>query len=128
MKITTKQAHIIFRITTIALALFILPWLFFMNSDMAKEGMAHVGLTNAVWLQQLVGYGTPLAILLILIPGVWTRLKEWSYVGLGLIYIGAFWAHLQLGDAFSMVLMPMVMFAVLLVSYLMWHRMMIVKK
>jgi hypothetical protein len=51
---STKGAKIAFWISTVALALFILPGLFFMNSDMANEGMAHVGLTSAVWLQQLV--------------------------------------------------------------------------
>jgi hypothetical protein len=38
-----------------------------MNSEMAKEGMAAVKLTDAVWLQQLAGYGQPLAILLIIL-------------------------------------------------------------
>lgn len=37
-----KAAKIIYRVTTIALALFILPGLFFMNSEMAVEGMKHV--------------------------------------------------------------------------------------
>ncbi len=49
-----KAAKITYWISTIALALFILPGLFFMNSPEAVEGMAKVGLTSAVWLQQLV--------------------------------------------------------------------------
>jgi hypothetical protein len=75
-----KTAKIMYWVSTIALALFILPGLFFMNSEMAKQGLAHVGLTDALWLQQILGIASPLAILLILIPGVWNRLKEWSYV------------------------------------------------
>jgi hypothetical protein len=86
-KPSLKTVKTIYRVTTIALALFILPGLFFMNGEMAKAGMAHVGLTDAVWLQQLIGFGSPLAILLILIPGVWKRVKEWAYTGLGCIYI-----------------------------------------
>jgi hypothetical protein len=93
-----------------------------MNSEMAKQGLAHVGLTNALWLQQILGIASPLAILLILIPGVWNRLKEWSYVGIGIIYIGAFWAHIQLHDSISMIIMPIVTFAILLTSYLCWHK------
>ncbi len=93
-----------------------------MNSEMAIEGMKHVGLENAKWLQQILGIASPLAILAILIPQVCARVKEWAYAGLGFIYIGAFWAHLQLGDVISMVLMPVVTFVVLAVSYCMWHR------
>ena len=49
-----KTTKIIYRIATLALAVFILPGLFFMNSEMAIEGMKHVGLTDAVRLQQLL--------------------------------------------------------------------------
>lgn len=119
---TAKWAKIVFWISTIALALFILPGIFFMNSEMAKQWMAHVWLTDAIRLQQLLWPAAPLAILIILIPGVWNRLKEWAYVWLGLIYIGAFWAHLQLGDPIAATIMPLITFAVLLTSYLAWHK------
>lgn len=123
-----KTTKVIYRIATIALALFILPGLFFMNSEMAVEGMKHVQLTDAIWLQQLIGYASPLAILAIIIAHllpkvICPRLKEWAYAGLSFVYIGAFWAHLQLGDPISMVIMPLVTFAILMVSYCMWHKM-----
>lgn len=117
-----KTAKILYRIATIALALFILPGLFFMNSEMAMEGMKHVGLENAKWLQQILGIASPLAILTILIPQVCARVKEWAYAGLGFIYIGAFWAHLQLGDTPAEIAMPLVTFAVLALSYCTWHK------
>lgn len=62
-----KTTQIIYRVATLALALFILPGLFFMNSEMAVEGLKHVGLTDAVRLQQLLGYASPVAILAIMI-------------------------------------------------------------
>lgn len=118
-----KGAKIAYWITTILLALFILPGLFFMNSELAREGTAHVGLAAAPWLGHLVGFGQPLAILLILIPGVWNRLKEWSYVGIGIIYLGAFYAHLMVdGLAMFVTYTPVITFALLLVSYLSWHK------
>lgn len=117
-----KTTNIIYRVSTLILAFFILLGLFFMNSEMAKQGMDHVGLTNAVWLQHLVGFWAPLAILLIIIPWVWSRLKERAYVGLGSIYLGAFYAHFYLGDPIWSTLMPLVTFTLLLISYLMWHR------
>lgn len=113
---------IIYRVTTLALAAFILPGLFFMNSELAIQGMTHVWLTDALWLQQILWYASPLAILAILIPKIPNRIKEWAYVGLAYIYLGAFWAHVQLGDTLLEILMPVATFAFLAVSYWMWHR------
>ncbi len=122
-----KTTKIIYRIATIALALFILPGLFFMNSEMAVEGMKHVGLTDAVRLQQLLGYASPVAILTILLwdffpKFISPRLKERAYAGLAFVYVGAFWAHLQLGDTPAEIAMPIITFVVLMVSYCMWHK------
>lgn len=117
-----KVTKIIYRVTTIALALFILPGLFYMNSEMAVAGMKHVWLTEAVWLQQLLGWASPLAILTILIPKVPNHLKEWAYAGLAFVYIGAFWAHVQLGDTPAEIAMPIVTFVVLMVSHCTWHK------
>ncbi|MBB6501996.1 hypothetical protein [Pedobacter cryoconitis] len=39
-----KSIKIIYWITTVLLALFILPGIFFMNSPMALEGTRHLGL------------------------------------------------------------------------------------
>lgn len=123
-----KASKISYRVASIVLALFILPGLYFMDSEAAVEWMKHVGLTDAVWLQQLIGFWAPLAILLILIPKIPHRLKEWAYVWLGCIYLGALWAHIQLGDPLSAIAMPIVTFAILLVSYLGWHGMVDAKK
>jgi hypothetical protein len=87
-----KTTKILYRVSTILLALFILPGFFYLNSEMAKQGMLHIG--APAWLGHLVGYGQPLGILLILIPMVWHRLKERAYVALGIIYLGALYAHL----------------------------------
>lgn len=84
MHMSTKITTIIYRVTTILLALFILPGLFFMHSEMAVEGMKHVGLTDAVRLQQLLGYASPVAILAIILGSffpqiICPRIKEWAY-------------------------------------------------
>jgi hypothetical protein len=123
---SSKTITIAYRVATILLALFILPGLFFMNSEMAVEGMKHVQLSDAVWLQQLLGHASPLAIIGILIADFIgsvraLRLKEWAYAGLSFVYIGAFWAHFQLGDPINSTIMPVVAFAILMVSYFAWH-------
>jgi hypothetical protein len=118
-----KATKIIYWIATLLIAGFTLPGFFYMDSELAIEGMNHVGLTNAVRLQQVVGYGAPLAILaILLLPKPRNRLKEWAYAGLAFVYIGAFWAHVQLGDTLAEIAMPLVTLVVLMVSYFMWHK------
>lgn len=121
---STKTAKIVFWVSTIILALFILPGLFYMNSELAKEGTAHVWLASAPWLWHLAWFGQPLGILLILIPGVWKRLKEWAYVALWIVYLSALYAHAYVDGVFtSATAMPLVVFWILVASYVAWHKM-----
>lgn len=122
-----KTTKIIYWISTLLLAWFILPGVFFMNSELAIEGMKNVWLTEVVRLQQLVWYGAPIAILAILLGNFFPKiirpeLKEWAYAGLGFIYIGAFWAHLQLSHTPAEIIMPIVTFVVLMLSHYTWHK------
>lgn len=120
IKTNNKTAKVLYRITTILLALFFVPGVFYLDSELAKEGMANV--QAPVWLAQLLGYGQPLGALLVLIPGVWKRLKEWAYVALGIVCLGAFYAHLSIEGLTFMTFTPVIVLAVLMVSYLCWHK------
>lgn len=92
-----NTTRIIYRIATVLLAGFHLPGLFFMNSEMAIEGMKHVQVDGIIWLQQILGYAGPLATLALIIPTIVpNRLKERAYAGLAFMYMGAFWAHYSL--------------------------------
>lgn len=122
LTMNTKTAKILYRVATILLAAFILPGLFFMDSEMAKEGMIAVQLNETVWLQQLLGYASPIAILAILIPKIPNWLKEWAYAGLAFVYIGAFRAHFSLWDPVSATAMPIVTFVILMISYFCRHK------
>jgi hypothetical protein len=122
---STKTTKIIYWIATILIAAFTLPGLFFMNSEMAVEGIKNVGLEGVTRLQQLLGYAPSLAVLAILfLPKSQSHLKEWAYAGLAFVYIGAFWAHVQLGQTAAEIAMPVVTFIVLMTSHYMWHKLM----
>ena len=51
---SNKTIRIIYRIATILIAGFHVPGLFFMNSEMAIEGMKHVQLYGITWLSQIL--------------------------------------------------------------------------
>ena len=115
-----KTNKIIFWISTGLLALFILPGIFFLNSPVALQGAEHLGIPN--WLRLEVGIGHFIGALILVIPMFGKRIKEWAYVALGIEYISAFIAHVCIdgfiGDSFF----PLVIFAILLVSYIYYHK------
>jgi hypothetical protein len=117
---SNKTQKILFWISTGLLALFILPGIFFMNSEMALNGSAHLGVP--LWLHWEVGIGHFIGALILILPFFGKRIKEWAYVALGIEYISATIGHLYVdgptGDSFF----PLVIFAILLVSYISYHK------
>ncbi len=77
-----KKAKIIFWITTIIIFLFegVMPALT-SQSEMAKEGIRHLGYPeyfgNALVVFKILG------VLVLVIPQVPGRIKEWAYAGFG---------------------------------------------
>ena len=115
-----KTIKIIYWTSTALLALFILPGIFFINSPMAKEGMNHLSLPH--WFAMEVGIGSFIGGLILIIPKLPPRLKEWNYVALGIVYISAFIAHLSVDGLIPMSFQPLVTFAILLTSYVFYHK------
>ncbi|WP_199139530.1 DoxX family protein [Pedobacter sp. ASV12] len=116
-----KTAKIVFWVSTGLLALFILPGIFFMNSPEAVEGTRHLGIPT--WLAMEIGIGHFIGGLILILPFFGKRIKEWAYVGCGIKYLSAFIGHLAVDGAVGMSFFPLVVFAVLLTSYISYHKM-----
>jgi hypothetical protein len=114
-----KTTKIIYWITTSIICLFASTAIF-MNSKMAIEGTTHLGIPR--WLGLEVSIGQLIGLVLLIIPAVPARLKEWAYVGFGIMYITATIAHIAVGDPFSNTIMAIVFFVLLLVSYSSFHK------
>eukprot|EP01133_Synstelium_polycarpum_P013459 gene13459-15861_t len=82
---------------------------------MAQEGTKHLQLPH--WFSMEVGIGCFIGGLILIVPGLPVRIKEWAYVALGIVYVSALIAHLSVDGLVPMSFMPLVVFAVLLVSY-----------
>ncbi|PYF72648.1 DoxX family protein [Pedobacter nutrimenti] len=115
-----KSVKITYWASTVLLALFILPGIFFINSPMAQEGTKHLQLPH--WFSMEVGIGCFIGGLILIVPGLPVRIKEWAYVALGIVYVSALIAHLSVDGLVPMSFMPLVVFAVLLVSYVSYHK------
>lgn len=119
---TNKKAQtnkIIYWISTGLLAMFILSGAFFMNSQMAIEGTRHLGLPE--WFRWELNIGHIIGGLLLIIP-VGKRIKEWTYVALGIEYVSALIAHLSIDGPIPMSFAPLVTIALLVVSYIYYHK------
>ena len=59
---------------------------------------------------------------IILIAPVSARVKEWAYAGFAITFISAFVAHTASGDPAAMRAMPVIFLALLVASYVTYHK------
>ncbi|MCW3083459.1 MAG: hypothetical protein JWP12_825 [Bacteroidetes bacterium] len=118
---SAKTVKIIYWIATVLIALFVLPGIFFLNSPMAVEGSRHLGVPE--WLRLEVGIGHFIGALILIIPVFGKRIKEWAYVALGIEYISAIIAHLYVDGVTSEAFFALIIFVILLISYIFYHKM-----
>jgi hypothetical protein len=114
-----KTTKIIYWVTTSIICLFASTAIF-MNSEMAIEGTKHLGIPR--WLGLEVSIGQLLGLVLLIIPAVPARFKEWAYVGFGIMYLTAAIAHIAVGDPINNTIMAVVFFGLLLTSYTSFHK------
>lgn len=116
-----KSQRIIFWIATIIILLFQGVMLAFTSqTEMAKEGIRHLGFPDY--------FGVALAVfkvigaLILIVPQIPSRLKEWAYAGFTFDFLFAFisiWAV----DGFSgIAFFPLIMLTILMVSYVYHHK------
>jgi predicted metal-dependent phosphoesterase TrpH len=114
-----KTTKILYWVTTSIICLFASTAIF-MNSEMAKEGANHVGIPR--WLGIEISIGQLIGLVLLIVPAVPARFKEWAYVGFGIMYLSAINAHIAVGDPISNTIMAVVFFGLLLTSYFSFHK------
>ena len=116
-----KKEKILFWTATIIIALFegVMPALTF-QSEMAKEGIRHLGYPeyfgNALVVFKVLG------VLALVIPQVPKRLKEWAYAGFTFDFIFATISHAAVDGINVQTFFPLVILAILTVSYIYYHK------
>ena len=117
-----KTTKIIFWITTGLIFIFegVLPALTG-QSEMAKEGLRHLQYPS--YFGPLLNAFKVLGALALIIPKVPMRVKEWAYAGFAIDFICAFVSIVAVDGFGGMSVFPLVVFAVLIASYLSYHKM-----
>lgn len=116
-----KKEKILFWTATSIIALFegLMPALTF-QSEMAKEGIKHLGYPeyfgNALVLFKVLG------VLVLIIPQIPKRVKEWAYAGFAFDFIFATISHGAVNGINGQTFFPLIVFAILAVSYIYYHK------
>jgi len=115
-----KTIKITFWVSTIIIAVLNISGLFFLNSPQALEGSKHLGLPN--WFNTELTIGKFIGGLILIIPFIPQRIKEWAYVALGIDILSAMIALVSVDGAKPMSFAPLIAFAILLISYISYHK------
>lgn len=92
---------------------------YFTNPDMAAA-MVHLGFPDYFRIE--LGAAKALGAIALLVPMVPYKLKLFAYYGFAINFISAFIAHMAVGDPISNAITPLVILAVLTVSYIYYHK------
>ncbi len=83
------------------------------------EGYRHLGFPD--YFRMELGMAKILGMLVLLIPAVPARAKEWAYIGFAITFTSGIVAH-GIVDGFSVAIFPVIPLAFLMVSYIYFHR------
>ncbi len=116
-----KSHKIIFWTATILIFLFegVMPALT-SQTEMAKEGIRHLGYPDYFGVALTVF--KVLGALILIIPQVPARLKEWAYAGFTFDFLFAFISNWAVDGLNGATFFPIIVLAVLMVSYVYYHK------
>lgn len=116
-----KTQKIIFWITTTLIFLFegVMPALT-SQTELAKEGIRHLGYPD--YFGVMLTVFKVLGALILILPKLPRRLKEWAYAGFMFDFIAAFVSHAAVDGLNGQTFFPLIVFAVLIASYLMYDK------
>lgn len=63
-----------------------------------------------------------LGVLVLLVPGMPVKLKEFTYAGFAITLVSAAFAHFSVGDRILYIIDPLLFLGVLVVSYIYWNK------
>ena len=115
-----RKNKIIYWIATGLLALFVLPGIFFLNNPMAIEGSRHLGMPY--WFHLELGIGKFIGALILILPMIPGRIKEWAYVAFGIDTLSATIGGLCVDGIVPTSFEPMIFFVILVISYICFHK------
>ena len=115
-----KRTNIIYWAVTalVALQLIMAGVMYFTNPEVVS-GFVHLGFPD--YFRQELGIAKLIAAVLIIVPMVPLRVKEWTYAGVAITFLSAFIAHTSV-DGVATAIAPLISLVLLVVSYIYLHK------
>tara|TARA_R110001592_G_scaffold88299_4_gene260040 strand:+ start:4114 stop:4482 length:369 start_codon:yes stop_codon:yes gene_type:complete len=116
-----KKYKITYWITTgiIALMMLFSAYGYFTNPDM-KLAFVHLGFPDYFRIE--LGIAKLIGAIILIVPKIPTRVKEFAYAGFVITFISAFIAHTASGDPLSTGIMAIIFLGILIASYISYHK------
>jgi hypothetical protein len=116
-----KTNNIIFWIATIFIVISegIIPALTF-RTQLARDGISHLGYPDYFGVM-IVGFRI-LGVLVLILPQVSTRIKEWAYAGFAIEFISASISYIAVDGLTFYCIIPLISMSILIVSYFTFHK------
>lgn len=117
---TFKKEQVIYWIFTSLIVLLdsVIP-AFTFNSDLAKQGISHLGFPDYFRIE--LSIAKIIGGILLILPVIPARYKEWAYVGFGISFISAMIANF-VTDGAGPATLPLVGLVLLTISYIYYHK------
>ncbi|TGM02074.1 DoxX family protein [Leptospira jelokensis] len=112
---------IFYWVTTVAISLLMAfsAVTYFTNPEVVA-GFQHLGFPD--YFRVELGIAKILGAIVLIVPNIPSRIKEWAYAGFGITFISAAVAHSQSGDPIGMAIAPVVIFGILVSSYVLYQK------
>ena len=116
-----KKYKITYWITTgiITLMMLFSAYGYFTNPDM-KLAFVHLGFPDYFRIE--LGIAKIIGAIILIVPKIPNRLKEFSYAGFAITFVSAFIAHIASGDPLSIGIMAIIFLVILILSYISYHK------
>lgn len=116
-----KKNKIIFWLATGFIFLFegVMPALT-SNSQLAIDGIRHLGYPD--YFRIMLTIFKIVGVLMLVIPAVPARIKEWAYAGFAIDFIAAAVSHWAVDGFGGQTVFPLVVLGILAVSYIHYHK------
>lgn len=96
------------------------------NSELAKQGISHLGYPD--YFRVMLTFFKVTGAILLALPMVKGRLKEWAYAGFTFDFLSAAVSHTVVDGFGGQTIFPLVALVILAVSYITYHKLVEMKK
>ncbi|MFD2937590.1 DoxX family protein [Spirosoma flavum] len=121
-----KRLTILYWVTTALFSLWMLANAYaYITSEEARRLCVHFGFPNYFRIELAVA--KLIGVIVLVLPRLKGRVKEWAYAGFFITVVSGFIAHLASGDSFRESTSALLALVLVLVSYASYHRLQPIK-